>query len=135
MANTYVTTQYTEPKYYPEDRLFHNWVRQVDDDGNSLGTVLEFRCPRYEDCPSTINGGITKISWMLFQGLLGASAQPGNWPAAVIGALLAMIEAVFEEPPRSFTGSPVWTDFPHEPPQTTWDPNRYNGGTITIPIP
>ena len=101
-------------------------MRYVDEHGNVVGVTVEFTCPRYEGCPSTVNDGITRLQWMLFQGVLGAGPD-------IIGVLLGFIEGEFEDIPQWFTGPPVWTDFP--PAEQGWNPNQPDSGKIVVPIP
>ena len=122
-----LTLEITEPQ--PErDGLYHSWLRYVDEEGNVAGVTLEFTCARFEDCPSTVNDGITRLQWMLFKGLLGVGG-------GIEGVLLGFIDGEFEDIPEWFTGPPVWTDFSHEPTRQPWSPDHPDSGNIVVPIP
>ncbi len=125
---TQVILQITEPRQEKVDGLYHSWLRHVNENGNILGVQLEFTCPRYEGCPSTVNDAITRLQWMLFQGLLGADGS-------VMGVLLGFIEGEFDDIPDWFTGGPKWTEFPHSPATQHWNPDRPDSGKIVVPIP
>ena len=125
---TRLILQILKPEYDERDGLFHSWLRYVDEDGSVAGVTLEFTCPRPEDCPSTINDGITRLQWMALRGMLGAGG-------GIEGVLLGFVEGEFEDIPEWFTGPPVWAEFEHPPSRQHWDPNRPDSGTIVVPIP